>query len=250
MAIVRFSNPPESFIANRGAAALVDALADLLGRDDVGAIILTGSDDKSFIRHADVRQIATSLRRVEQGEVQPEAFGKSAFSALGALLDEARKPVIAAITGPCMGGGFEIALACTMRIASAGVSAIGLPEIRLDLFPGGGGTQRLSRLVGRHRARLMMLTGEVLSAGEALAAGVVDEICADALCRARELADQFSGRAPAAIDAIMRLTATDEDRCRLAEEGRSFGALGLERDGLPERLLRFAESGAGLETLG
>lgn len=249
VAVVRFANPPHGTISNGGAADLVAAIRPLLAAAETRAIILAGGQDGIFIRHADVRQIATSLERVGMGSVDPQAFATSAFAELGAMLDAAEKPVIAAIDGLCMGGGFEIALACTMRIASPAATAIGLPEIRLDIFPGGGGTQRLSRLVGRHRARLFMLRGDVMTASQALAAGLVDEVVPCALDRALELAGMFAGRSTAAVSAILRLTATDEDRERLAAEACRFGELGLTGEALPEALFQFAEGDVGLETM-
>ena len=247
VAVVRFANPPHGTVSNGGAADLVAAIRPLLAAAETRAIILTGGQDGIFIRHADVRQIATSLERVGMGSVDPQAFATSAFAELGAMLDAAEKPVIAAIDGLCMGGGFEIALACTMRIASP--AAIALPEIRRDISPGGGGTQRLSRLVGRPRARLFMLRGDVMTASQALAAGLVDEVVPCALDRALELAGMFAGRSTAAVSAILRLTATDEDRERLAAEACRFGELGLTGEALTEALFQFAEGDAGLEAM-
>jgi len=249
VALVRFANPPADTITNSGAAELVAALHAILTASRVRAVVLTGGSLGVFIRHADVRQIATALTRVGEQEVLPEAFQASAFAELGALLDMAEKPVIAAIDGLCMGGGFEIALACTMRIASPAATAIGLPEIRLGIFPGGGGTQRLSRLVGRHRARLLMLTGRTMDANEALAVGLVDEVAPSALDRAIELAELFASRSADAVAAVLRLTATDEDAGRLAAEARAFGALGMGNGDVSRRLLQFAERGAGIEEL-
>lgn len=249
VALILFANPPTGTISNGGALELLAAVREALADPETGAIVIAGGLPRTFIRHADVRQIAASLAGVSSGALKADAFAESGFFELGTCLDMASKPVIAAIDGACMGGGFETALACTMRIASSAVAAIGLPEVKLGIFPGGGGTQRLSRLIGRHRARLFILKGEVVDAEAALAMGLIDEVSPVALDRALEVAALFAGRSPAAVAAILDLTATDEDLPDLRAEALAFGRLGVDDDGLPDRLHRFVASEMRLETL-
>jgi len=204
LAIVRFCNPPTGWIPTRGATALADTIRPLLADPGIGAIILTGGQPHVFIRHADVGSIARSARAMQEGRISVEDFAQNPFIDLCALLDRADKPVIAAIDGVCMGGGLEIALACTMRIAGAKATTIGLPEIRLDITPGGGGIPRLARVVGPHRARLLALCGTLVDAAMAARLGIVDECVDDAFARAVEWGERFACRHPAAIAAIMR----------------------------------------------
>lgn len=223
-AIVRFSNPPHGYIANKGAAQLLEAFTALSADDAVRAIVLTGTEPGVFIRHADVAQIGRAADALVERKIDASAFVQGPFPDLGAMLDASQKPVIAAIDGVCMGGGFEIALACTMRVASAAATSIGLPEIRLGIFPGAGGTQRLQRVLGPHRARLFMLQGEVVDARRALELGLVDEIADRPVERALELARRFSQRPPGAIAAILALT-RDGAGALFKEEAAVFAAL-------------------------
>jgi enoyl-CoA hydratase/carnithine racemase len=156
-------------------------------------------------------------------------------------------PVIAAINGVCMGGGFEIALSCTLRIAGSTVERIGLPEIRVGIFPGSGGTQRLGRLIGTHRARAFILRGAVIGAEQALSMGLVDEVAPSAFARAMELANELVGRSPAAVRAIMELTRTGDYDTGLREEVLRFAALLKE---YPDTLARLRAFVAGGEDLG
>ncbi|MFM9936253.1 MAG: enoyl-CoA hydratase/isomerase family protein [Novosphingobium sp.] len=246
-AVIRFASDPCGTITNKGAGMLADAVEAVLADPAIRTVVLTGAAPGVFIRHADVGQIARAAQALADGRTSPEAFLSAPFQRLGALLDGARKPVIAAINGVCMGGGFEIALACTMRVAGAEVAAIGLPEIRIDIFPGAGGTQRLARLIGRHRARLFMLAGAVVDARQAAAAGLVDEVATDPLVRALELAADFAQRSPDAVAAIMALTAAD-DAAGLQDEALAFAAV-LGAPGVQARLERFVADGDALDRL-
>jgi len=120
------------------------------------------------------------------------------------MLDSATKPVIAAINGDCMGGGLEIALACTIRVAAEGTRAIGLPEIRIGIPPGSGGPQRLARLIGRHRARLFTLEGMVLDAHRAHKLGLIDYLAQDPVADALARAEALSARPSTTVSEIMR----------------------------------------------
>jgi enoyl-CoA hydratase len=157
---------------------------------------------------------------------QPGARPKQGYLALVDEIFEAPKPVVAAINGLCMGGGFELSLACDLRIASPGVAAIGLPETRIGIFPGGGGTQRLPRVVGEARALEIILRGLTFTGEEALRIGMVHELAADPLARALEIAAEWETRGAEGIAYAKRLTRAALDRPiweGLADERRSFG---------------------------
>lgn len=246
VAVVRFVNPPAGFIANKGAAQLRDALSGLLADPAVRVVILTGAQAGVFIRHADVSQIARAGDAVAEGRIGPGSFVTTPFCELATLLRDSLKPIIAAIDGDCMGGGFELALNCTMRIAGAPVAAIGLPEVKVDIFPGLGGIERMARLVGMHRARLFALRGEVVSAAEALVLGLVDEVAPDALARALQVAEELAGRNPATVATIMRLA---RDNAALEETGIAMAELLGAEAGIRTLLHAFVESGERLQDL-
>jgi enoyl-CoA hydratase len=170
---------------------------DLAGDEAVRVVLLTGAGEKAFAAGADINEIRASDARL--GEAMARR-GQLVFRAIETL----GKPVIALINGFALGGGCELAMACTMRIASEGAK-LGLPEIRLGLIPGYGGTQRLPRLVGTSTALKMMLTGEMVGAAEALRMGLVDEVVgADRLvARGEELAGAIAGAAPLAVSGAM-----------------------------------------------
>lgn len=248
VAVVSFVSPPDSLLNARDAHRLCAALQELQADDQVRAIVLTGQG-RRFIRHADVAEIATAARSLRQGRVSPDDLLDSSFHQLVATLDASDKPVIAAINGDCMGGGLEVALACTARIAGRDVEHIGLPEIRVGIFPGAGGTRRLSRVMSAHRARLFILRGEVVAAPQALALGLVDELADDAVNAALALAEELANRSPAAIGAIMQLCSLSGIDTGTEEEQGCF--LRLLRD-CPESLDRlegFLGRGEMLEQL-
>src|SRR6516164_9876016 len=145
-------------------AAFTDA------RDDaaVRGVILTGAGDKAFIAGADISEL-TNLTAVEAEK--SSTFGQGVLD----LIENLGKPVIAAVNGFALGGGCETAMACTIRIA-ADTAKFGQPEVTLGLVPGGGGTQRLPRLVGKGRALQLILSGEMISAQEAYRIGLVNEV--------------------------------------------------------------------------
>ena len=193
-------------------------------------------------------QISRAAEAIASGQIHASSFIDAPFPRLGKMLDAATKPVIAAIDGVCMGGGFEIALACTMRVASPAAVSIGLPEIRIGIFPGAGGTQRLPRLIGKHRARLFMMRGTIVDAAQALKLGLVDELAPSALNRAIELAEEFASRPAGAIAAIMRLTQQLDDE-GLEEEITSFASLLRDDPAVREQLRRFSLNGSKIDKL-
>lgn len=249
VAIIRYANAPSGLISNKGAARLADAIGGELARDATRCLILTGAQDGVFIRHADVAQIKRAGDAVASGAVAPRSFAASPFARIGHMLDAAEKPVIAAINGVCMGGGLEIALACTLRIAAGGCRQIGLPEIRLGIFPGAGGIARMARLVGTHRARRFALDGAIVGAEEALAIGIVDELADDPLARAIDMANIYAGRNPAAVRAIMELAAIEDDDAVIERSMIGFGELIGSSGELRHRLGVFVTGARRLEDL-
>ncbi len=160
--------------------------------DDVRAAILTGDGEKSFVAGADINEF-TAL-----GAVAAEALARRGQAVL-AQIETCGKPVIAAVNGFALGGGCELALACTFRIASE-AARFGQPETKLGLIPGYGGTQRLPRLVGKGRALQIILTGDMIKADEALRIGLVNEVvtAAELLPRAEAIARKIIANAPIA----------------------------------------------------
>lgn len=249
VAIVAYHNPPHGLIPNKGAMLLAQAMAPLLDDPAVRAIVLTGGDADVFIRHADVSQIVRAAEALACGTITPNSFIDAPFPRLGALIERAEKPVIAAINGLCMGGGLEIALCCMMRVAGSQVTAIGLPEIRIGIFPGSGGTQRLPRLIGRDRARRFMLEGAVVDAAKALELGIVDEVAPIALDRAVEIAQGFAARPPEAVAAIMRLTRDATPAEGLEQELTAFAELLRDEGAATDIMRRFVAEGRELQDM-
>jgi enoyl-CoA hydratase len=164
-------------------------------RDDVNirGIILTGAGDKAFIAGADISELATvSAVRAEESS----RYGQDVLN----FVENLGKPVIAAINGFALGGGCETAMACTIRVASE-TAKFGQPEVKLGLVPGGGGTQRLPRLVGKGRALQIILSGEVISAQEAYRIGLVNEVvpAAGVIARAEAILRQIFANAPLGV---------------------------------------------------
>jgi len=169
-------------------------------RDSVAVrgVILTGAGDKAFIAGADIKALASF-----------DAFGAAESSRIGQevldLIENLGKPVIGAINGVALGGGCETALACTMRIAVESAK-FGQPEVKLGLLPGGGGTQRLPRLVGKGRALQLILSGEMINAQEAYRIGLVNEVVAasNLIPRAEAILKQISANAPLAVGLALK----------------------------------------------
>src|ERR1700759_1527402 len=171
IAVVTVDRPKVLNALNRQSLAeLEQVFLDLRQNEAVRVILLTGAGEKAFVAGADIREL--SGLSAQQGE-QTALRGQRVFS----LIETCGKPVIACINGFALGGGCELALACTFRIASERAK-LGLPELKLGLIPGYGGTQRLPRLIGRSAALRLMLTGAAVDATEALRLGLVDEVVA------------------------------------------------------------------------
>jgi enoyl-CoA hydratase len=185
--------------------ALTEDVADELVRateridraPEVRAVVITGQGP-AFAAGADLRQVAAST------PAENLAYNSRLVRALDAI-ERLRVPTVAAINGPALGGGLELALVCTLRVAASS-AVLGLPEVRLGILPGAGGTQRLPRLIGRGAALRMLLTGRAVDAAEALRLGLVEEVSAPEalLDAARALAGEVAGSAPLSVAAIKR----------------------------------------------
>jgi enoyl-CoA hydratase len=176
----------------------LDEVFTAFGSDrNVRVILLRGGGDKAFAAGADITELAAV-----------DADNAAAFAARGQgifrRIEQLTKPVIAILNGHTLGGGCELAMACTLRIA-ADTAHLGQPEIRLGIFPGYGGSQRLPRLVGRGAALKLMLTGQPIDAHEALRIGLVDEVvpASHIDLRAMELARTLAAQPPLAVTALL-----------------------------------------------
>jgi enoyl-CoA hydratase len=198
VAIITINRPQ---VLNALNAATLDelgrALLQLQGDDSVRVVVITGAGEKSFVAGADINELA--VQSPISGRERARA-GQQVF----ALIENLGKPVIAAINGFALGGGCELAMACTLRLA-ADTARLGQPEINLGILPGYAATQRLPRLVGKGRALEMILTGAVITAAEAERIGLVNRVvpAGDLPAAARELAGQLARQSPTAIRYIL-----------------------------------------------
>lgn len=164
-------------------------------RDDaaVRGVILTGTGDKAFAAGADIAEMSTSTG------IQAEESTRHA-QAVTELVESLGKPVIAAVNGFALGGGCELAMACTIRIA-AETAKFGQPEVKLGIMPGAGGTQRLPRLIGKGRALQLILSGEIISAQEAYRIGLVNEVVpsANLISRSEAILNQINSNGPLGV---------------------------------------------------
>ena len=172
---------------------LYACFAGLITDDTVRVVVVSGAGDKAFSAGADIREFTAPQVPTQFRESRRRVEFRS-------LMERCPQPIIAAIGGYAFGGGLELALACDIRIASAD-SRLGLTEIDLAIIPGGGGTQRLPRVVGRGKALEMILTGARIDAAEALRIGLVERVvpAGEALKAARELAATLAAKAPVAL---------------------------------------------------
>ena len=193
VAIITINRPEKRNALNIKTREEGAALIEELGADDsVGVVVITGAGEKAFIAGADIAEFA-GRTAMKQRDVM---VARSLFNAI----DSFPKPVIAMINGYCLGGGCELALACDIRIASENAS-FGQPEINLGIIPGGGGTQRLTRLVGEGKAMEMILTGEIIDAKTAHAIGLVNHVVplAELEARTLEIANRIAEKGPIAL---------------------------------------------------
>src|SRR5918994_79510 len=240
VAVVTIDHPP----VNALSAPLLDELEAEIVRldsaDEVRAIVLKGAGERAFVAGADISEFP-SLR-----ESPPENGGSArGIQKLGARMDAAHTPFVAAIHGYCLGGGLELAMACDIRVAAESAQ-LGQPEIKLGLIPGGGGTQRLPRLVGRGRALLLNLTGDPIPASLAYEWGLVERVVGDGehVEAATAVARTIAERSPHAVGVVKELAAQTRDlpldeglrreaegfrRCLASEDGAEGVAAFIEK---------------------
>jgi enoyl-CoA hydratase len=195
VAVLRLNRPPLNPLSRALLGQLTTSATDLAGDPTVKAVVVTGGD-RAFAAGADIDEFGGPA------EARVVAAG---FRAAGDALGAIPRPVIAAISGYALGGGFELALACDLRIA-ADSARLGQPEILLGIIPGGGGTQRLTRLVGPARAKELCWSGRQVRADEALALGLVDRVvpAPELEAAALEWAGAFASGAVVAMGQIKR----------------------------------------------
>ena len=239
VALLTIDNPP----VNALSAALLDELsaelAVLDADEEVRAVVVHGAGKRAFVAGADIKEFP-SLR-----ETPREGGSARGIQKVGAEIERLRTPVIAAIHGFCLGGGLELAMACDVRVA-ADDAQLGQPEIKLGLIPGGGGTQRLPRLVGHGRALLLNLTGEPIDGRQAYEWGLVERVVprGELMEAALGIARAIAARSPHAVVVVKELARATRDlplsegltreavafvRCLRSEDGAEGVAAFIEK---------------------
>jgi len=228
IAYVTVNRPKMLNALNTSTWADLDAAFDHARADDaVRGVVLTGAGDKAFIAGADITELA------HLSAVDAERSSRVGQIVLDHI-ENLGKPVVAAINGFALGGGCETALACTLRIAVE-TAQFGQPEVKLGLLPGGGGTQRLPRLIGKGRALQLILSGEMVGAREAYRIGLVNEIVSatDLIPRAEAILSGIAANAPVAVkfalSAVNRGLETSQSE-GLALEAAYFGLCAATED--------------------
>jgi enoyl-CoA hydratase len=212
IAVLTIINPPLNVLGKKVFQELGEAFQSLKTNDEAVAVLVTGAGNKAFVAGADIKEFPEMMSNpnmIEEVMATHEVLNS---------IDRFPKPTIAVLNGLTFGGGCELALSCDIRIAEEHAQ-IGLPEVKLGLFPGGGGTQRLPRLIGEAKAKELMYTGEPISAEEAARIGLVNKLAAsgDGLNSARELAARMTGHSLQALSRIK--LAVDGGLDRSLEEG-------------------------------
>ena len=222
VARITLHNPPANVLNLSVLKELEQVLSEVEEDEYVRVVIVTGTG-RFFCAGADINELA-HLNTVHHGS-EFAVRGQSLFN----RIERSEKPVLAAINGTCVGGGLELALACHIRVAAAG-AMLGLPEIKLGLIPGFGGTQRLPRVIGASTAAEMILTGESLSSEEALRIGLVSRVVRphELLPRTEAIAVQIAMRGKTAVEAALHAIRGGLDiplSEGLAREAELFGRL-------------------------
>jgi enoyl-CoA hydratase len=220
-AVVTLNRPQVLNALNQALMTELDAAFDELAADEViRAVVLTGAGERAFAAGADIGE----FNALPSASIAAEHVLRG--QAVLNKIERLPKPVVAAVNGLALGGGCELIMACDIRIA-ADTARLGQPEVNLGITPGYGGTQRLPRLVGKGAAKLLCLTGDHITADEALRIGLLDRVvpAADLLVEAEALAAKLAGKPPVAVAAIKRAI--------------NIGVEGTLADGLPFEAAQF-----------
>lgn len=191
--VIRLNNPPLNLVSKQVTTALGDALTRIEQDGSVRAVVLAGAGARAFSAGSDVKEFPALQGRVGAGKLVAE---NAVYDQLAMLA----VPTVAAVEGDALGGGLELALCCDLRVA-AQTARLGMPEVRLGVMPGSGGTQRLPRLIGLARAKELILLGEIIDADTALRFGLVNRVVppGQAETAARGLAEILASRGPVAV---------------------------------------------------
>lgn len=204
IATLTIDHPPVNSFNRQVVTELEEAIDELLANDEVKAIVITGGGTNAFVAGADIPEIKNLLDNPGENYAASREFiekGQQLFL----KIERATKPVIAAINGFCLGGGLELAMACHMRVCSDR-ARLGQPEINLGIIPGWGGTQRLTRIVGKGKAIELILTGDMITAQEAYRLNLVNKVvpAGAVLKEARDLARKIVSKSKFPIAAALR----------------------------------------------
>ncbi len=227
IAVVTITNPPRGYMNAETTEELTVLQKELDANDEVRVVVFTGGVPGVFIRHYDVGEIRAyqEIMRKAASEGHTDPVPENAVQALYRAVDMWRKPTIAAINGFCQGGGYEFALTCDIRVAEDGDYLIGLPESKVGIFPGAGGTQRLTRHIGVSRALEMILRGRTVGPREAAELGLIHDVApGKALDHALGIAGELAAKTPASMKIIKELIKPApyrqlEDGLRMEYEG-------------------------------
>ena len=242
VAILTIDNPPMNALSAPLLEELEAEIDQLDADDGVRAIVLVGAGERAFVAGADIKEFPSLRQPAAEAQERGSARG---IQKLGHHMDAARTPFIAAIHGFCLGGGLELAMCCDVRVASDDAQ-LGQPEIKLGLIPGGGGTQRLPRLVGVGRAQYLNMTGDFIDAATAYDWNLVEKVVPRDELRetALGIARTIAARSPVAIAVLRELARTTRDlpleeglrreadgfrRCLESEDGAEGVAAFLEK---------------------
>lgn len=197
VAVIQIANPPLNLLTMEIRGELERVAAQIRGDSSVRAVVLQGAGDRSFSAGSDIREFPDTPETGRNRAVREHAC----YDAIASL----PQPVVAGLFGHVLGAGLELALACDLRVADQ-TSRLGLPEVKLGVFPSGAGTQRLPRVVGSSRAKRMMFLAELLEARQALEIGLVDEVvpAGDAPAAALRMAHQIAQMPRLGVQAIKK----------------------------------------------
>jgi len=225
VAVVTIDHPPVNALSAPLLEELEAEVDRLDGDEAVRAILLVGAGERAFVAGADISEFPSLREATAEAQESGSARG---IQKLGHRMDAARTPFVAAIRGFCLGGGLELAMCCDVRVC-ADDATLGQPEIKLGLIPGGGGTQRLPRLVGAGRAMFLNLTGDFVDAETAYAWGLVDKVVPVAELEdvALAIAGRIASQSPHAVAVLRELARTTRDLP--LEEGLRREAEGFAR---------------------